>query len=352
MGPNEITVMPCFSLEPNKLVSFNRVFRRSNYDEYGNRRQKTKLLHSTNWSDKAKSNAIKRAHHNLMLSDNAYRTLKRRINWLYYLAKSRHVKTYSGKDIYNFKIAFLTLTLPSKQRTCTAEITKVLFNQFLTEIRQRTKVENYIWRLEFQKNGNAHYHIITDTYLDYFFAQKIWNRILSNNGYVQPYTDKHSAMSLHDYNLTYNSDGKTDFSVIAKRYASGKKTGWTQPPTIDVKSVQSKKAIANYISKYFSKDANHATIQNELDNDDNTENIRLWFCSRSLSKLSSVSDFCEAVDYDIFSLVGCCKKIRKVFCQYATIIYYDLLEFSHWSRSQVEMLLKDYSKKQGYIPAS
>lgn len=75
---------------------------------------------------------------------------------------------------------------------------------------------------EFQGNGNLHYHIVTDTYIDYFLAQKIWNRIINKLGYVDVYTAKFSAMSLHDYidNVKYNDI--IDYSKLAKTYAKNK----------------------------------------------------------------------------------------------------------------------------------
>src|SRR5690606_11900021 len=183
---------------------------------------------------------LKDNNHNFRISQSAKKNLKNKINWLYYLSKSKRVKTYSGKEIYNFKIGFITLTLPSKQKDPTKFITNNLFNQFLTEIRQRTKMENYVWRLEFQKNKNVHYHIV----------MKIWNLILDNYGYIKPYTEKHNKLSLRDYNSMYNSNDKIAFEVMAKRYAKGKKENWSNPPTVDCKSVITNKSIAFYISKY------------------------------------------------------------------------------------------------------
>lgn len=349
---NQLYFVPRFSLEPNKCTSYNHVFKHSQrYENW--QKQDDPGNTSVNWHrvfvNKAK---IKRQKHNFKISDNAYRTLKRRINWLYYLAKSKQVKTYSGKDIFNFKIGFVTLTLPSPQQTCTQELTNTVFNQFLTEIRQRTKMQNYVWRLEFQKNGNAHYHLVTDTYLDYFFVLKIWNRILSNYGYIQPYTEKFSKMSLSDYCGHVNAAGNIPFNILAKRYAKGKKTKWQQPNTVDVKSVVSKKAISNYLSKYFSKDSSHNTIKNQHDNEANSNNLRLWFCSRSLSKLKTVTDFCEAVEYDIFSVIETAKRMRTKFYKYVRVYYFDIFNLSGWCRKFVEILLKDYAKKQGYIPST
>lgn len=389
-------IMPSFSLQPNKLVAFNRVFRRDRQNErllFGRETVEVQNSSSTaviekNGLVKSKNGSfianqvniafdgeqqqcpdhikklpvhfaqvkpelqIQRKSHNFTISENAYRTLKQKINWLYYLSKSRYQKTYNGREIYNFKINFITLTLPTLQLTPTKECTSALLNTFLTEIRQRTKMENYVWRLEFQKNGNVHYHIVTDTYLDYFFCLKIWNRILDNNGYIQPYTDKMQNLSLSEYNQQFNSSGKTDFSEIAKRYAKGKTCGWSQPNTVDVKSVISKKAISNYISKYFSKDASNGTIKNELDNEENSENMRLWYCSRSLSKLKSISNFCEAVEYDLFAIVSYCDDKKTIFTKYAKIIYFEITSMIGNARKWIEMLLKKYALDMNYVPAT
>lgn len=348
----DLVFLPSFSLEPNKVVSYNSVFARNRETETLtpiNGKKPSTALKFTSIKEK---NSVSRTSHNFQISDNAYRNLKRKINWLYYLAKSKQVKTYSGKQIFNFKIAFITLTLPSKQRTCTRDVTANLLNPFLTEIRQRTEMENYVWRLEFQKNGNVHYHLVTDTYLDYFFVQKIWNRLLKSHGYIDDYKEKFSGLSLLDYNKLTNSNGKTDFKTVAKRYARGCADNWENPNSVDVKSVVSNKAISNYISKYFAKDTDGNPEKNSLDSDDNSTNLRLWFCSRSLSKLKTISDFCEAVTYDIFAIVSHADKARKVIGKYATSIYFEVRSMKGTARKWIELILKSYANTQGYRPAS
>lgn len=344
--------LPSFSLEPNKVTSYNSVFIRNREKGILESIHKPRVKRKINFENINSDNKIKRQFHNFTISDNAYRTLKRRISWLYYLSKSKQVKTYTGKEIYNFKIGFITLTLPSKQKTCTKEVTNNLLDPFLTEIRKRTGMKNYIWRLEFQKNGNAHYHIVTDTYLDFWFVTKIWNRILKLNGYIDEYQNKFKDLSLSQYRDVVDKNHKTEFNLIAKRYAKGKKNNWEQPNTCDVKSVISNKAISNYISKYFAKDSKHETICNELDNEDNSKSLRLWFCSRSLSKLNKISNFCEAVEYDIFAIVSYAKEFKKIVGRYATSIYFEIKSLYNTPRMWIEKILKDYSKKQGYIPAN
>ena len=351
MKNNKFVFIPSFSLQPNKLVSFNSVFIR----DYENERLisvhdqvKTKAIKFKNINT---DNKITRSSHNYKISDNAYRTLKKRINWLYYLAKSKRIKTYNGKDIFNFKIGFITLTLPSKQLTPTKDVTNNLLNNFLTEIRQRTKMRNYVWRLEFQENGNAHYHIVTDTYIDYFLIRKIWNRLLKLNGYIAPYQEKMNKLTLKDYNSKYNKKNKRDYSEVVKTYARSKKDNWENPPSVNVRSVISNRAISNYISKYFGKNEDKSNIGNELDNEDNSSNLRLWYCSRSLSKLKTIVSFCDEVDYDIFSIVSYCKDVKKLIHRYCTVILFDIKVMIGNARKWIEMILKNYSKQQGYIPA-
>ncbi len=351
MQKDRYLFMPSYSLEPNKISLFNKVYikiPRPNQEGITDLILPQELSRTKRLSS---NNQIKRTSHNFTISENAYRNLKRKINWLYYLAKSKSIKTYNGKSIYNFKIGFHTFTLPSKQTHNTATITNQLWNQFLTEIRQRTDMQNYIWRLEFQKNGNVHYHLVTDTYLDYFFNLKIWNRILKSYGYIEAYKQKHENLSFAEYSELYNSENRIDRNVLAKRYAKGKSQKWEQPNSVDSKSVISKKAISFYISKYFAKDSKNGTIKNELDNDDNSSNMRLWFCSRSLSKLNTVTDFCELMQEDLFGIV---KSIKEVVCKvakYATTWYFDIYKAIGWNRKVLEQVLKNYAFSTGYQPS-
>ncbi len=348
---NPIQVLPCFSLEPNKLVLFNRVFRSSSYDKDGNLKPKIKRLTKAIFESNDASKVITRSSHNLELSDNAYRTMRKKINWLYYLSKPRHRKTYNGKDIYNFKMCFLTLSLSSRQKHTTAEITKSMFNQLLTELRQRSGMENYLWRLEYQKNGNVHYHLCSDTYLDYYFVLPIWNRIQENYGYIEDYKAKHQAMTLTEYNHAYNRDQSLTFDIMAKRYAKGKKSSWSQPNSVDVKSVISKRAIANYISKYFGKDGTIGTMSNDFDTSENTANMRLWFCSRSLSQMGNITDFCEAFHVDVKAIIESATKIRTFFAKYATIIYFEMSDLPAYCRKVIEPIMRKHAYTSGYQPS-
>lgn len=298
------------------------------------------------------SATVKKQFHGFKISSQAQKNLIDKVHWLYHLAKSRYVKTYSGKEIYNFKINFVTLTLPSKQVHPTSTITNECFNQFLTEIRQRTKFENYVWRLEFQQNGNVHYHIITDTYLDYFFVQKIWNRIINKLGYVEAFSQSMKGLSLNQYFSKYGNDDPNKFGLMAKRYAKGVSEKWQNPPSVDVKNCTSEKSIGAYISKYFSKSKPQNPIFNELDNEENSFSLRLWFCSRSLSKLKGVVDYIETMDFRPDILVQFAEGCRIFYHRYATIFYINLSKMSNYVKGCLYPYFREYATSVGYNSSS
>ena len=342
-------VLPCYSLQPNKLVKFNQIYKKTSYDLENNKYFDDGSAHYKRITGGQHGKRLVKQFHNFTISENAYRTLKSKIGWLYHFAKPSYQKTYSGKEIYNFKMAFITLTLPSKQKEPSIDITQKYFNQFLTEIKQRTTFKNYVWRLEFQKNGNVHYHIASDTYLDYFFIQKIWNRIISKGGYVADYQNKHKNMSLAMYANAYNANKKTDFSAIAKRFAKGCANNWLQPNSVDIKSVTSGKMIAQYIAKYFGKNPAGASICNEFDTPQNSKALRLWFCSRGLSKLKSISGFCEEGDPSIWAIIENLKNVRTFVAEYAQMFYFNINTLGYKIRAYYEQIFKDYAIKQGYF---
>jgi len=342
---------PKVSTRPNKIVTYNDVTyygkehhtktkldrkQRVTYDEHGN-------ISGTEH--------IKRAFHHFEISASAQKNLRDKITWLYHLARSRYTKTYSGKEIYNFKINFLTLTLPSKQIHPTTQITADCFNHFLTELRQRTKMENYVWRLEFQSNGNVHYHIVTDTYIDYFFCQKIWNRIINKLGYVDTYAHKMNKLSVLDYWEQYGKSMPENWADCHRKYLRGRATKWQTPPSVDVKVCTSAKAIGNYISKYFVKKDKSGCIKNELDNEQNSFSLRLWFCSRSLSKLKAVTEFCEAVDFRPDLLIKAVAGVRIFVHQYATCYYFELSRMSNYVKEMLFPYLRTYANQMGYSSA-
>ena len=187
---------------------------------------------------------------------------------------SEKVKIRTPAGIYTEHLTlFITLTLPSAQFHEDTFITKNLLGSFLDRCRKLGLLSNYVWKAEKQRNGNIHYHILTDTYASFSFIRNIWYLSLKKYGYMRAYSDKFINMSFDDYrNLDFNK--KKPLNDITRAFARGKRNKFSEPPAVDVKQVNDNKAVSAYISKYISKSS---------DNADNFVNGRSWGCSSSVS---------------------------------------------------------------------
>lgn len=321
------TYIDYYSLHPSKFVhTVRRETLAKNPEGYY---EKYKYVSNAPASDFVQSRApkknLKKSFHNFRISDNSSRNLRSKVDYLFLFANKRSVRTYRNKKIKDFKCTFLTLTLPATQKTPTSVLQKEVFEPFLQSLRQRLGMQNYVWRLEFQKNGNAHYHIITDTYVDYYFARRRWNECLEYHGYITDYSSIMSAMSYSEYEYKYKKSFKGSASQLFERYKAAKKENWQNPNSVDVKVLSSKNRIGGYIAKYFSKGSKN-TICNKLDNESNAFALRLAFWSRSLSRCKSESMPIEYYPADYNNLLKAVESVIHKAFDYCRVAYFEFTE--------------------------
>ena len=306
-----------------------------------------KIKSNTAISEKPK---IERKFHNFQISANSRKNLIEKILWLNQFARSRTIRTYSGKQIFNFRTSFITLTLPASQVHPTAEISKECFERFLTTLRNRLKMTNYVWKLEFQENGNVHYHLITDTYVDYFFALKHWNNIINKLGYVDRYRERMKGLSFEQYREQFGGEQKNDIKLMASRYAKGKREDWRQPNSVDMRAVRTNNNLHYYLSKYFAKAGEKPTI-NAHDNEENSFGLRLCFWSRSLSRVTAVSMPEQYYNFDFFPFFETAKNVVLRVYDYCRVAYYSVSQFSDDRKRELYILFNQLKISFGYNPA-
>jgi hypothetical protein len=338
IGVTERKFADFLSLRPNKLVSYSRVIKPS--------RVRDVQLQSVIPGPEKIRNVNK---HNFELSRNAQKNIQEKITWLYHFSKKKTITTSGGKIISDFKMNFATLTLPSVQAHSSDFITKNCLNQLFVELNKKMNFKNYVWRLEYQKNGNIHYHLATDVFINYYLLRNIWNRILQKYGYITAYQDKFNSMTLMDYVRNYSNAENTNFKELQERYAKGCRENWQNPHSVDVKVCTNSRAVAFYISKYFGK--NSATgSQNKLPvNEDNSGNSRLWYCSTSLSKLKFISDVRHAFEVDFLGFMYSAKKVKKIVCDYCTVYYFNISDLCHEGYRAFAKLFQDYGRYCCYL---
>lgn len=238
------------------------------------------------------------------LSSKSTKKVEEAIAWLVYLSRKKRALNPKTLKHFNFRINFITLTLPSLQAHLDTTITSQCLNQFLTECRKTFNLRNYVWRGEPQSNGNIHFHIISDTYLNAYVVRSIWNRCINKLGYVDRYKAKFSKCSLSEYNSLVNSKGRLKLEDVKRSWLFGVKTNWEMPNTTDVHSTRNIKNLAAYLSKYVTKKTVYlpdsespisrkekSTVVYELK--ERRLKCRLWGCSQSLSKIKAPSHIIE-----------------------------------------------------------
>lgn len=212
--------------------------------------------------------------HNGKVSVHARRKVSKAIEYLLFMANDKYLPDTAHGRNYKFKLAFITLTLPSKQCHSDAQIKDKLLNQLLVELRYYHNVRNYVWRAEKQSNGNIHFHILVDQFVPWSELRDRWNRITNKLGYVDRYRDQMRAF--HEGGVQVRNDLLENWSYKAqiKAYQVGKANDWSSPNSTDIHSLARVSRVKEYVLKYCTKDEKSGEIDG-----------RMWGCNFELSDI-------------------------------------------------------------------
>lgn len=166
-------------------------------------------------------------------------------------AEPQRVRNSRGEYVQHL-ITFVTLTIPATQQHTDQYFTSTIFALFLQKCRNMGMLRNYVWRAEKQKNGNIHYHLLTDTFAPFSVFRRLWYATLYRYGYMTRYAEKFSRMSLQEYAAEpFNKN--LPIAKIAESYAKGRRCGWSMPPCVRVDFESSPESLNRYLSKYVGK---------------------------------------------------------------------------------------------------
>lgn len=224
-----------------------------------------------------------------VISFKAARRIQAALKWLLFLSKSQKVYNKETRRFVKFRVCMVTITLSSLQCHSDQVIKSRLFNQLLTELREHNGMHHYVWRAEKQQNGNIHFHLVTNIYLNALKLRQKWNRIQNKLNYVNTYADQMNAKikTFLDYYNEYID--QADIATLRRRYLHGKSCGWHNPNSTDIHSIKNVKNLTAYLCKYLCKDlmANYETYE-EIPSHLLVKG-KLWGLSQSLSSLKNVN---------------------------------------------------------------
>lgn len=153
-------------------------------------------------------------------------------------------------------LTFVTLTLPSKQ-VHSDKLIRKLQTRFIENLQKSYQVQHYIWRAETQANGNIHFHILLDRFVNYEDIRRLWNLQLETLGYISRYAEKRIKEGFI-YKPYYYKKGKQYNSKLTKNeqkniYLQELKDGFKNPNSTDIHSLKNVKNSVSYIMKYLTK---------------------------------------------------------------------------------------------------
>ena len=195
------------------------------------------------------------------LSDTSKRKIKKLFDIWSSSLNAYNEENSLQSSISRRKFVFFTLTLSGKQAHTDIELKRSLLNPFLISAKRSLGLERYFWKAEKQRNGNLHFHFITDIYIKKEKLQSTWNNVQNNAGYLE------------NYKLMF---------------------GKTTAPSTDIELVNENQGIVTYMLKYVSKD-NYPTDDMEF-----KPSGRIYGCSDNLKKLRM---FTSRMDEELIEVI-------------------------------------------------
>ncbi len=201
--------------------------------------------------------------------------------WNTYIHTAKE-KRFNYKKNMDKKLSLITLTLSASQKNDDKEIKRNLLNRFIIEMQRKKQIINYLWKAEYQKNGNIHFHIVVDKFIEWQWIRSTWNNIQKVNGYLDEYYEKFQ-----------NYD----------------------PNSTDIHACKNVKNVRKYICKYLTKKG------------EERENAgRVWGCSDSVREISPVEMIMSKDIELILNKLEQKKDIKVSQNDYCTVFYGEIIK--------------------------
>lgn len=190
-----------------------------------------------------------------VISDSSIRKIRKCADYLNYINVDKFKSWGEGAGRVHYRLIFVTLTLSASQIHTCNEIKSICLKPFLDNLQKTHGIRNYLWRAELQENGNIHFHLIIDRFVQWWSIRNHWNKCQEKLGYVTRFAAQH---------------------------------GHFNPNSTDVSAILNSGAVKKYISKYISKNKKMDQIDG-----------RHWGCDYQLSRVQDWKISSRSAIYDV-----------------------------------------------------
>lgn len=304
---------------------------------------------------KNKENSLKNLKHGQsrgqQISKSTQRKIRNRVFYMNLISEEKERQLKNGNRL-KYNLTFFTVTISGECIGGIKQSNKKLLNTLLMDLRRNCNMLNYVWRLELQKNGKVHYHILTDASVNYKYLRHVWNRIQIENGTMDAFTKKFSKMSYTEYAdyMVATYPNIKNVNKLPEWYAKGKREKWKNPNSVDVKYITDFRQINYYISKYISKgdnEVNDEAIKPEL------LSGRIWGSSQELASCEHIThhvqDLAEFAYFTAMEHFNECE-VDADFCSYIRVDWAKLFSFFPWVKDEFKKRLTEFANLKPSSP--
>lgn len=194
-------------------------------------------------------------------------------------AQEKEAPNFKTGKKFKFKVNFITLTLPAPQGDVSdKELKKYALDNFIKRMKRKYELQSYVWRAERQKNGNLHFHMITDRWIHYENIRNDWNAVLERFGYIEEFHAIH---------------------------------GHHSPNSTDVHAIHKVKNLTQYFAKYMAKDSP----------DQDQVQGKLWDCSANLKTKQNLELDYSAEVHEVWQAALNDDEVKKVIDDHFILIF-------------------------------
>lgn len=291
---------------------------------------------------------FKQNKHNDKISKIATKKISLALDYIIYVAKPKTIpQGYKGAG-NKYKLAFVTLSLSSKQIHSDKEIITNCLQPLLNYFRKHYKLENYVWRAEKQKNGNIHFHIVLDKWIPYQDLRFRWNLYQQNLGYVSRYSENQKKFHKDGFRARPSMFKTWSENKQKQAYDKGFKENWNNPNSVDIHSTKRIKNLKKYLCKYLTKQPNEKIREDEINNTTVSGLLsidsRLWACSEQLSNLKGARSDIDSDTFREIENIRSTKNVKTIISNYFTVTFIELKLLDKVEYPIVTKLFEDYIK--------
>jgi len=220
--------------------------------------------------------------------------------WCYSIAEGNRSNKFRGSK-KKIQLVLATLTLSSKQVHSDKEIKSKILEPFIKKLKYEYDIVNYFWRAEPQKNGNIHFHLVIDKFIDKIDLQDYWNDCQNKLGYVDRYLDK---------------------------------TGKVNPPSTQIEIFDGSAKSIEYLLKYLTKENTRRKIEGlQMRVSNKLSHLKLGVIELYNYEENELADLLES------------KAVRKYVNEWATIYYFDCDAYFYFSKHFITQRTLLYYRK-------